>query len=291
MSGMANEMAARIADDGGAGLGGDSAPGNEGGQSAPPAGASNTDTQTGGQAPDTIPYARFKEVNDRLSALKGYEQLAQYGYDSDSLGRLAAFEAQYQSDPVGTLASMADNLDLPQDVKDAIRSAAVGSPTDGGQTSTASGSAEGDSSGAQQPPAIPREVQDALDYVNQMRERDATQARDDQLGRVLAAWDSTDKEQGIETPDMIKLAAIQQMAGSGQTFQTVEDLASASRKTIMDYRDALLGSAVRRTGLGEQPLSLPGGGSSSAPPVKFDSIRAASRAAQQAIERQELPGT
>src|SRR5262245_59020122 len=101
MSGMANEMAARMAQEGQAPTqdqGG--VPGNEGAVS-PSAGTSNTDMGQQGRTPESIPYARFKEVNDRLSGLRGYEELQQYGYDADSLRRLASFEQQWQADPVG----------------------------------------------------------------------------------------------------------------------------------------------------------------------------------------------
>src|SRR4051794_14505307 len=107
MSGMADEMRARMEADGGAGLpGGDTgaSPGNAGEPpitEPPTAGSSNTDTGSGNGAPDTIPYARFKEVNDRYAELKPFEELTSFGYDADSLRRLAAFEAGYLQDPYG----------------------------------------------------------------------------------------------------------------------------------------------------------------------------------------------
>src|SRR5262252_7575832 len=116
MSGMANEMEARMNE---AGLPPEGeVPGNVGG-AVPSAGTSNTEAAQGGP-PESIPYARFKEVNDRLAGLRGYEDLAQYGYDADSLRRLASFEQQYQADPIGVWRSMATNLDLPPDVLEAI---------------------------------------------------------------------------------------------------------------------------------------------------------------------------
>src|SRR5262245_30066812 len=118
MSGMADEMAARMAADQ-AGAPAGEVPGSTGG-AVPPAGAINTDTAQGQGPPESIPYARFKEVNDRLAGLRGYEDLAQYGYDADSLRRLASFEQQYQADPIGVWRSMATNLDLPPDVLEAI---------------------------------------------------------------------------------------------------------------------------------------------------------------------------
>src|SRR3954465_12667336 len=102
MSGLADEMSRRMAEDGGAGLPpespGDVVPGNEGRSptpAAPPAGESNADTQPDAGHTDTIPYARFKEVNDRLAELRPFEELTTYGCDADSLRRLAAFETGY----------------------------------------------------------------------------------------------------------------------------------------------------------------------------------------------------
>jgi len=284
MSSMAAEIMNRMNEDAGG------VPGNVGEGTPPAAEPSTPDSgvqapagQTGqtGQVPDTIPYSRFKEVNDRLSSLRGYETLASYGYDPDSLGRLAAFEAQYQQDAYGTLATMAENLELPDEVINAIRNA--GSD---GSSQTAEATPTGEQAGSELPP----EVQEALQYVNELRARDEASSRDAQLDRVLAAWDDMDSKSSIdETPMRIKLMAIQQVAGSGQ-FATVEDLAQAARTSIMEYRDTVLGGAVRRTGHGVLPPALPGSPPSPSEPVKFDSLKSASKAAAAAIERGELPG-
>src|SRR5262245_46832489 len=82
----------------------------------PPAGAQNTDNESGGTPPETIPYSRFKEVND---AYRPYKELSDVGYDADSLRQLAEFETSFKVDPVSTWLAVAANIDgLPQEMKD-----------------------------------------------------------------------------------------------------------------------------------------------------------------------------
>jgi hypothetical protein len=296
MSGMANEMQRRMEADGGAGLT-DEVPGNEGGSqppgTPPAAGPSTTDTGVAGGPPDTIPYARFKEVNDRLNEarteLSGYETLRGYGYDPDSLGRLAAFETQYLQDPNGTWKMMADNLDLPQEVKDAI--------------TQYMGESTPDQPAAEETPAQPQtraelspEDRARLEYVDRMQQREAEAETARQLDGVLAAWDQLDTQDSFEVRDedrpayeRMRLMAISATAGSGTVFPTVEALAQAARSGVMDYRSAVLGGAVQRTGRVESPPALPGSPPVGSGPVHFDSMRQASKAALAAIERGELP--
>lgn len=283
MSGMADEMARRMAEDG-ADLG--AVPGNEGGvpptDQPPSAGTSNTDTADG-RTPETIPYARFKEVNDRYNGLKDFEELVGYGYDADSLRRLAAFEASYLQDPTGTIAAMTDNLDLPQETKDAIREQL--------KATVESGSAEGEPSGdgSTAPAPLPPEVQERLQYVDQLRAREEQAAQEAQLQAVVAAWDELDKKDEIKTPEKVKLMAIAATAQGGGDWKTYEDLAKDARASILEYRSDVLGSAVRTGRGGSPPASLPGSAPGGSPPVKFKDIREATKAAEAAIARGELP--
>ena len=205
MSGMADEIQRQIEADGGAGL----APGSAEtppAEQAPAAGPSTTETPGQQGPPESIPYARFKEVNDRLSELRGYEELAQYGYDPDSLGRLAAFEAQYMTDPVATVARMVEDLDVPQELKDQLTSLA-GKPV---SSSTPSATPEG---GDQPPPQtdpsnLPPDVQEKLRWIDQKQAEEAQQANEAVLDSVLSHWDSLDKEAGLETPKHVQLAFV-----------------------------------------------------------------------------------
>lgn len=292
MSGMADEMARRIAEDRGSGLPSDAGavPGNEGGApppaAAPPAGESNADTAGAGGTPESIPYARFKEVNDRYSALRGYEELEQYGYDADSLRRLAAFEASYLQDPVGTWRTMADNLDLPQEVRDAIVSHLEGDAGSG------NGRAEGEPPAGGTPPApeLSPEMKERFDYLDQLREREQDAAREAQLQAVVEAWDRMDKTDDLPAaPRRLQLQAIASTAQGGGQWRTYDELAQAARESVLEYREAVLGSAVRTGRGGSPPAALPGSAPASAGPVKFGSIREASKAAEAAIARGELP--
>ena len=293
MSGMASEIAQRMAADGitqdavvqGTGAERQPAqepggvPGNTGANVPPPAGASNTDTAQAGQGPpDSIPYARFKEVNDRLAGLRGYEELAQYGYDADSLRRLASFEQQYQADPIGVWRSMAVNLDLPQEVQDAIRRFA--------DAGTPPRAAEGQTNGSDpNAPAVPAEVQRRLDYVDQIMQRDEQSQREAALDRVVAAWDEADEREGITTSKRTQLNYIAAMASRKQdgrpVYGTVEGLAQAARAARMEDRDLDLAGLVQpgNANRGAPPV-LPGSLPTPAGPVKFNNLRDASQAAE-----------
>jgi hypothetical protein len=229
--------------------------------------------------PDTIPYARFKEVNDQYQSLRGYQQLAELGYDPDSLGRLASFEVSYMQDPAGTVSQLVDNLDLPQDQKDSIKE------------TLSTGRAEGEQSNEPPPaePSLSPEDRQRLEYVDQVRQRDEQNDRDQRLAHIVSIWDREDKKDGIDTPEYIKLVHIAATANSGQQFETLEQLADAARGSVLDYRSQVLGGVVHRTGRGGSPPALPGSPPAAAPPVKFKDMREASRAAEAAIERGELP--
>jgi len=273
---MADEMAARMAAEGQAPAG--EVPGSTGG-AVPPAGAINTDTAQGQGPPESIPYARFKEVNDRLAGLRGYEDLAQYGYDADSLRRLASFEQQYQADPIGVWRSIGANLDLPPEVMDVVNRFA--------DNPTPPPAAEANGQVDQQPPPISAEDRRRLEYVDQMMAREEEDSREAMLDRVLAAWDDMDTQAGVQTTKRTQLTWIAAMAGNrspsgGPAYSTVEELASAARTARMEERDIDLGAVVQ-TGNDHRglPPALPGSTPAvGAGPVKFGNLREASQAAE-----------
>src|SRR5262245_26956408 len=298
MSGMAAEMAARMAADGitpdstvvGTGAervapqyppqeaGG--VPGNAG-NVPPSAGTSNTDTAqaapTGGP-PDSIPYARFKEVNDRLSALRGYEELSQYGYDVDSLRRLASFEQQYQTDPIGVWRQMAVNLDLPQELLEAIAAHTAPVPPAPRPAEVQTGIDPSASN-------VTADDRRRLDYVDQMIQRDEQQSRNDALDRVVAVWDEMDERDGVRTSKRTQLTYIAAMASRQENgvpvYSTVDGLAQAARAARMEDRDFDLGGVVQQgNGNRGTPPALPGSLPSPAGPVKFANLREASLAAE-----------
>jgi hypothetical protein len=257
-------------------------------QQAPPAGAQKADTPADQGPPETIPYARFKEVNDRLNDLKGYEELAQYGYDPDSLGRLAAFEAQYMTDPIGTWARLADDLDLPPEVKEALTKVEGYTPSAEGEPPAVTPEGGGTPSQGSGPDGnLPPKVQDALQWIEQRKAAEAEQASSKTLDEIIGHWNRLDGEAGIETPDHIKLAMISAAAAQGG-FTTPMQLAEKARGMIVDYRDQTLGSVVgsRRPG---SPLAVPGSGPAGTPPQKFSSLQEAGKAAIADLEAGRLP--
>jgi len=251
----------------------------------PPAGESNTDTGTGGSQPDTIPYARFKEVNDQLSGLRDYAQLRDLGYDPDSLGRLAAFEAAYRQDPVGTIAHLVSvNPDLPQETKDQVSQMLSDTPVAGGVPTESEGAKS----------ALSPEDRELLDYAKNLREREQqaeVSARNDAvLNSVVAAWKRMDEADSLKSPaERVMLTQIAGVAGSGQ-YRNADELAKAARDSLLEYRSEVLGDAIQRTGRnGNAPAPLPGSRSAASEPVRFDSIKSATKAARESIERGELP--
>jgi hypothetical protein len=210
-----------------------------------PAGASNTDRSAAGP-PDTIPYTRFKEVNEKYQELKQFEQLQELGYTADSLQGLAEFEASLYTDPAETWLSLGERLDdLPQDVKDVIARHRDGNAGAAGEESIAPNpQAVGDS-----PPAWAEPLLD--DYQDrQVQAEDA--ARRQTLDSILGKWDQADKDEGIrETPVSVKLSFIAAHAGQGTSE---EEILQAARTAAMAYRNDILGNE-------SVPGPLAGGGS------------------------------
>ncbi len=285
MSGMAQEIQNAIEQDGGAGLAPGSAETPPADQ-APAAGPSTTETPGQQGPPESIPYARFKEVNDRLSELKGYEDLAQYGYDPDSLGRLAAFEAQYMTDPIATVARMVEDLDVPQEVKDQWTSLAGQTPGSSTPSSTPEGGGTPQAAPTD-PSNLPPEVQEKLRWIDQKQAEEAQQANEAVLDSVLSHWDNLDREAQLETPKHVQLAFIS-AAAAGGGFTNAQQLAENARGQLMGYRDATLGAVVGSGRSGGAP-ALPGGGPAAPELPQFTDIREASKQALADIQAGRLP--
>jgi hypothetical protein len=281
----------------------DAAPGTGGGQVGqqplPPAGESNADNAATGP-PETIPYARFKEVNEELSSLKGYAQLRDWGYDPDSLGRLAQFETAYMQDPAGVVAQLAENLDLPPEVMEAIKASSEDSDTPVGNSGF-SGAAEGEPSETETTDTTSPELKYLLERERKREEEERRiadsaqadaeqQAADNLLQQVLSHWNKLDTQDGVNFSEEQKLTYIAAVGGAG-AYNTAEEMAEASRQTAMAHREDILGGAVRSRPTTGSPLTVPGGASTASAPANFGGdIAAATKAAKAAIERGELPG-
>lgn len=231
-------------------------------------------TDTSGP-PENIPYARFKEVNDQLRELKGYSSVAEAGYDPDSVGRLVAFEQAYREDPTGTMSSVVESMDLPDTTKNAI----LGLLGNGEPAHT-------DDEDDEEPDEPPEWAKPIIEDHSSRVKAEEDAYYNNLLSTGINHWKTLDEKDGIETPDRIILRQIRASVDDGE-YQTVEELAEAARSELMGYREATLGSALstRRAG----PRSVPGGGVPVSEPVRFDSIQEASKAAELAISRGELP--
>lgn|SRR5215471_876821 len=306
MSSMAGEIAARMAEDGvnpresfspGAEAGpvpavdvppteapGASVPGNEGGISTPtppaPPSAGTQITDTPADGPGPVPYARFKEVNDQLVSLKGYSELASYGYDPDSLGRLAAFEAQYVQDPTGTIGLLVDDLDLPQEAKASIKEA-LAMPT---------GQSEEPVEEELATASLSSEDRELLDWARGARERESQAASEAQLDSVVNAWKALDKEEAVRTPPDHRVLTFISAAAARGGFNSLTELAVNARNDYLEERGEILGGAYQGSrSRGTPPPALPGSGALPASPQTPKTLREASRLAQAAMERGELP--
>ena len=231
------------------GTGGEPAPTQQ--QTTPPAGAINTDGQQQGSAPDTIPYSRFQEVNSRLQTLRPYETLMQMGIEPDSAVRLASFEQAYIQDPIGTLNAMVDQQDLPDAQKTALK-ALLSTQQDGALSD------DTDDSGT---PKLPDEVMEAVNWVREQRQERQDTDVQNRLDLMVRHWQAADEQDGVKgTTERQRLLYIQQTAGSGQSFTTLEEMSDAARATFLEDRDSNLGSAVTQTRGTGGPLAVPSGG-------------------------------
>lgn len=246
-----------------------------------PAEAQNTGTPQDGSTPETIPYSRFKEVND---AYRPYKELEGIGYDADSLHRLAGFEAAYIQDPYSVLGELVDGLaDLPDDTKALLKEHL----TPQGNADPPAGQNRDEQTPADEPPEWAKPL--LQDYTERQSASEA-KAQSDQLDEVIRLWDEADAKDEVETPMNTKLAYI---AINGPHFQSVEEIASAARADAMGYRQHVLGgtrTTLRDSLASGSPHPVPGGGGvTPAPSVTPKTIAEATAAARAAIEAGTLP--
>jgi hypothetical protein len=222
----------------------------------PPAGESNTDTGDGG-TPDTIPYSRFKEVNDAYGELRQYEGLASAGYDADSLRQLAEFEAGFRTDPVQTWMRVAANIeDLPPEVAQVIQQHMGAAPA---------GKPEGTPPAGQEDEQMPewaRKLQEKTDTLleteQQRQTREQTEASDRLLNGIMDQWKKADQADDMDPLDERKMLTyiVAHARGAGSPEQILE----AARKEYLDTREFVLGSTVKPGTGGGVPRTVPSGG-------------------------------
>jgi len=223
-------------------------------ESDPSAGTLNSDTGQTDGPPDTIPYSRFKEVNDELSGLKPYRDLQSLGYDADSLRQLAEFEAGFQADPVKTWLTVADNIEqLPPELKEQIKRH-LGAP-DGGSTSAAATQDDGQPEWAK---SLSQKV-DGLSQVEADRQaREAQEANNRLLDNVISGWRKLDEENGLSSIDERKMLTF--IVGHARSSESPEALLTNARNEWLELREESLGSAIKPGGNAGAPRSVPGSG-------------------------------
>jgi hypothetical protein len=202
------------------------------------------------------------------------------GIDPDSAVRLASFEQAYISDPIGTLNAMIDQQDLPDAQKTALK-ALLRSQQDG--------ALEGQSDAADDQ-QLPSEVMEAVNWVREQRQERESADIQSRLDLMTRHWQQQDEQDGVKgTTERQRLLYIQSVAGSGQQFQTLEQMAEAARTSFLEDRDSNLGSAVTQTRGTGGPLAVPSGGLPPTPPVVPKSMKEARQLIEADIQAGRFP--
>jgi hypothetical protein len=221
--------------------------------------------------------------------VKDYEFFVENGYDPDSLGRLAAFEAQYLRDPKTTIGALIDGLeDLPPETKAAINQH-LGVELQGG---TPPGPGAPSEDGASS--SLSTEDRQTLQRFREREAQEQRQAQDQEqnqkLDVVVNAWKAKDTEDNIASPPEHRVLAFVSAAAARGGYRTLNDLADMARADWLEERDRVLGDAVQGSRReGQPPPALPGSTANGAPPIKARTLSEASALARAAMESGNLP--
>jgi hypothetical protein len=250
----------------------------------PPAEASNTDGQS---TPETIPYARFKEVND---AYRPFKELTDQGYDADSLRRLAEWEQAFSSDPSGSWLSLAGQIEgLPEPVLEAIRQANGASETPPAPQGSGSETPPPPEEDYSKPPEW---AEPLIQDYHQRVQQGERQARDEVLNDILTKWDEMDKADGLVddqgrsiVPANIRLSFI---AGAAGSATSQEQILETARKEALEMLEVGRRSLRVPSG-GDAPRPVSGSAAvTPAPPITPKTLEEASRLAKADIEAGRL---
>jgi hypothetical protein len=267
-------------------LGTGETPGADGASSAE---TLNPDTGADGTLPETIPYSRFKEVNDAYTELKPYKELSDVGYDANSLRQLAEFEAGFRADPVATWFSIASQIEgLPQEIKDMAQRHLTGSAVEAA-TDGAGDSQDGGEDMPDWAQKLMKENAELKQRESAREEREISQANTQLLDGIMEQWRAADAADDLKSPDERKMLTfiVAHARGSGN----VEDILKKARGEWLELREDVLGSSIKPGGNAGAPFSVPSGAGSavanSAGPPKTlaeASLRAKNRL--EALERE-----
>jgi len=287
---MADEMAARMRDDGALGgpgteTSGSVAPGTDGTGNTTPSSAETSNTDTGGSGPGPVPYSRFKEVNDELQTLRGYADLRNYGYDPDALRELAAFDSAYRTDPLATTSVLIDNLpNVSDEAKAAIKEQLGVQEAPG--TPPAHGSQRDTGASDDQPPAWARPL---LQDFESRQERDARAAQDATVQAILNDFIEKDKVAGYETKPEVALKFIQAELATGQPYNTVQEVSDAARETFNSVREGGAQALVDTLPRSGRTTSVPGGTLPNTPPRQFKTLGEANKHLEHILSQGQNP--
>lgn len=216
----------------------------------------NTDTGEGGGPPETIPYSRFKEVNDELAGLRGYKELAEVGYDPAALRQLAEFEVGFRTDPVSTWMNVAQEIEgLPDEVKEAVLRHAQGSDSGAATIPTPGESQEGEM------PQWAKDLASKVDTVSasetQRMEREASEASNRLLDGIMGAWRQADEKAGMKPLGDDKMLTF--IATHARGAREPQEILDAARGEWLELREHTLESAVQPGSVSGAPRSVPSG--------------------------------
>lgn len=199
------------------------------------AGTENTDTESG-TAPETIPYSRFKEVNDRYRELKPFSELADLGYDADSLRNLAELDAAFAQNPFSTTAQIVETLDLPTETKTLLKKALEeNSPAVAQRTDSKD---QGKQDDGEEIPKWAQEIQARLD------ERDKADEDAELQGTVedmLEQWRKADEEAELEP--LAEKTMLTYIISASQRESEPDDILRVAREEF----DETQAQALKRT--------------------------------------------
>lgn len=257
----------------------------------PSAGTQNAD-MPGGTPPESVPYSRFSEVVQERNLLRErvapFEELAETGYTAEELRRLADWETQFAQDPVRLWFAVAQGLDLPEGVKQAIVTA-QGNGSEAGSPATPPAVAQ---TPAAQPPKaeeVPEWGQKLLEKEKQREEQATRDAQKRTLDSVVQKWkekDTADMQAGTLSGETDLKDMLTYIAAEAENASSVDEIVELARAAFFEARDRILRPTVTQPGERRGPLAVPGGaapaGQTPQPPKTMAEATALAKAAIEA---------
>ena len=223
------------------------------------AGTENTDTGAAGQPPDTIPYSRFKEVNDAYVAVKDFKDLADEGYDADSLRQLAEFEAGFRADPVSTWMAIATQID---DIPEAVKSIAQQHLGGGSTPETPTDQSPRTNQEGEEIPEWAKPLTQNLEQLSAAerarQEREVSEANNQLLDGIIQAWKA--KDEADELPSLDDKNMLTFIVAHARGARDVNEILDNARGEWLSLREGMLSSAIRPGANSGAPRSVPSGG-------------------------------